>query len=110
MSPSASLRAASGQCCWIDMASFSWLLCSMLGTNGAGKSTVLNCLTGDDTPSSGSAFIEGRLSPTRLPLTCGLVAGYDCVKQRRQTQLLVGYCPQDDPLLDLMTGRQHLNM
>jgi ABC-type multidrug transport system ATPase subunit len=58
----------------------------LLGVNGAGKTTTLSMLTGDLNPTSGDAYICGR------PLS------------DHQTKYYVGYCPQTDPLLDLMTG------
>jgi len=62
----------------------------LLGVNGAGKSTTLNILTGDISPSSGMAFIAG------YPLSD------DSTKQ------YIGYCPQTDPLLDLLNAYETL--
>ena len=62
----------------------------LLGVNGAGKSTTMGILTGDIFASSGSVFIAG------LPLSNSI------------TRSLIGYCPQQDPLLDLMTGHETL--
>mmetsp|Transcript_200 Transcript_200/g.364 ORF Transcript_200/g.364 Transcript_200/m.364 type:complete len:2007 (-) Transcript_200:174-6194(-) len=62
----------------------------LLGINGAGKTTTLGILTGDLQPTSGEAYISG------LPLT------------DPATRNLIGYCPQTDPLLDLMTGAETL--
>lgn len=58
----------------------------LLGINGAGKSTTLGILTGGIQPTGGVAYIDGR--PLSDP----------------STRSLVGFCPQSDPLLDLMTG------
>lgn len=52
----------------------------------AGKTTALSILTGDCQPSDGSVHI----------------AGLDMSDPR--TMKLIGYCPQVDPILDLMTG------
>jgi len=65
-----------------------------LGTNGAGKSTTMNMLTGDMIPSAGVAKINS----------------YDIVYERAEIRQRMGYCPQFDPLLDLMSAREHLYM
>lgn len=61
-----------------------------LGINGAGKTTTLSILTGDVSKSTGSALVEGN--------DVG-----DPGTMRR-----IGYCPQEDPLLELMTGSETL--
>jgi len=61
-----------------------------LGINGAGKSSTLNVLTGDIAPTSGEVFIAGH--PLSDP----------------KTRLAIGYCPQTDPLFDLLTARETL--
>ena len=66
----------------------------MLGVNGAGKTSTLQILTGDQVATSGSAS----------------VAGFDIAKQILQVRQRIGYCPQFDPLLPLMTGRETLQM
>jgi len=65
-----------------------------LGHNGAGKTTALSILTGELRPTSGSVRLKG-LDPSTNP---GAVAR------------LVGYCPQADPLLGLMTATETLTM
>ncbi|OAE27724.1 hypothetical protein AXG93_4193s1240 [Marchantia polymorpha subsp. ruderalis] len=65
-----------------------------LGVNGAGKTTTLSILSGDIKPTSGNAFIKGHSVVTNMPTV----------------QKYIGYCPQFDPLLDLMTAREHLDM
>lgn len=62
----------------------------LLGVNGAGKTTTLSILTGDFQQSGGEAYIAGQ--PLSNPLT----------------RKMIGYCPQVDPLLDLMTGYETL--
>ncbi|KTG45579.1 hypothetical protein cypCar_00012024 [Cyprinus carpio] len=68
----------------------------LLGVNGAGKTTTFKMLTGDITPTDGSAKIrdiDGRL-----------VDIIDC----RREGINIGYCPQVDALDDLLTGEEHL--
>jgi len=62
-----------------------------LGVNGAGKSTTLKMLTGDEVPTRGSAFLNG----------------FD-VSTDPQVRRQVGYCPQFDALHLLMTARETL--
>ncbi|GAB9468059.1 Abc transporter a family member 2 [Globisporangium polare] len=63
-----------------------------LGINGAGKTTTMKILTGDIQPSSGSAKLNGL----------------DILTQRAKVRRCVGYCPQFDALLELLTVREHL--
>ncbi|RWS13138.1 ATP-binding cassette sub-family A member 1-like protein [Dinothrombium tinctorium] len=63
-----------------------------LGINGAGKSTTFGMLTGDIQPTEGNAFI-GQTSLKKEPILYA--------KQ-------IGYCPQFDPLLDRLTGKEML--
>jgi len=65
-----------------------------LGVNGAGKTTTLSILTGDYLPSAGRARIDG----------------HDVVTDRRRVRERMGYCPQADPLIELMTARETLVM
>lgn len=65
-----------------------------LGVNGAGKTTTLSMLSGDIRPTAGEAYING----------------HSVLKDLAAAQKQIGYCPQFDPLLDLMTGREHLHM
>lgn len=64
----------------------------LLGVNGAGKSSLLNILSGEFAPTSGDAFIAGM----------SLVSDVDKCRK------LIGFCPQFDALYDLLTGREHL--
>lgn len=62
----------------------------LLGVNGAGKSTTMAILTGDTEPTMGTAFVAGKdLSDP-------------------ETRLSIGFCPQTDPLLDLMNSYETL--
>ena len=65
-----------------------------LGMNGAGKSTTMKMLTGDELPTSGTASING----------------YDVITQTSFIQKERGFCPQTDPLLDMLTGREQLTL
>jgi ATP-binding cassette subfamily A (ABC1) protein 3 len=64
----------------------------LLGTNGAGKTTAQSMLCGELSPSRGEIYINGKnvLSPSSAALRN------------------LGYCPQFDPIYDLLTAREHL--
>lgn len=66
----------------------------LLGINGAGKSSLLSILSGEISPSSGGATLNGLNLMTQL----------------NQARRLVGYCPQFDALFELLTGREHLEL
>uniref|UniRef100_A0A673N691 ATP-binding cassette sub-family A member 3-like n=1 Tax=Sinocyclocheilus rhinocerous TaxID=307959 RepID=A0A673N691_9TELE len=66
----------------------------LLGFNGAGKTTTFKMLTGDESITSGDAFIDG----------------YSILRDVKKVQQRIGYCPQFDALLDHMTGRETLSM
>lgn len=63
-----------------------------------GKTTTMGILTGDATPTSGEAYVASHD-------VTGLTK--DGVQLARKN---IGFCPQVDPLLDLMTGRETLAM
>eukprot|EP00455_Lapot_gusevi_P047022 TRINITY_DN6288_c0_g4_i3.p1 TRINITY_DN6288_c0_g4~~TRINITY_DN6288_c0_g4_i3.p1 ORF type:complete len:421 (-),score=131.40 TRINITY_DN6288_c0_g4_i3:151-1230(-) len=63
-----------------------------LGVNGAGKSTTLKILTGDEVPSLGQAFISN----------------HNIASEPEVVRRLMGYCPQFDALHELMTAQEHL--
>eukprot|EP00659_Diplonema_papillatum_P020657 gene20657-31831_t len=67
---------------------------AFLGTNGAGKTTTISVLAGDYEPTSGSASIKG----------------FDVVSQSAAAKRELGYCPQFDALLDLLTPREHMDV
>lgn len=66
----------------------------LLGVNGAGKSTTFKMLTGELRPSSGNAWI-GK---------------HDVCEQRSQFLQRIGYCPQQDALIDNLTGVEMLTL
>jgi len=66
----------------------------LLGVNGAGKTTTFRMLTGDEIFSRGSAH-------TSL---------YTINKNRKKFLSRVGYCPQFDGLVGVLTGREMLEM
>nr|XP_057937662.1 glucosylceramide transporter ABCA12 [Doryrhamphus excisus] len=68
----------------------------LLGVNGAGKTTTFKMLTGDVSPTDGTAQIrdwDGRLVD---------------IMECRQQGINIGYCPQVDALDNLLTGEEHL--
>ncbi|XP_019327449.1 PREDICTED: ATP-binding cassette sub-family A member 13 [Aptenodytes forsteri] len=68
----------------------------LLGTNGAGKSTTFKMLTGDIIPSAGRAVIR---TPTGSEMD---------ILSASAEGILIGYCPQQDALDELLTGWEHL--
>ena len=67
---------------------------SLLGHNGAGKSTTINMLIGLITPTSGDANIGGKSILT------------DMDEIRKQ----IGICPQEDLIFSDLTAPEHLNL
>ncbi|XP_031714357.1 ATP-binding cassette sub-family A member 12 [Anarrhichthys ocellatus] len=68
----------------------------LLGVNGAGKTTTFKMLTGDISPTDGTAQIrdwDGRLVD---------------IMECRNKGINIGYCPQVDALDNLLTGKEHL--
>ncbi|CAL9690655.1 unnamed protein product [Knipowitschia caucasica] len=68
----------------------------LLGVNGAGKTTTFKMLTGDVSPTEGTAQIRDRDGR--------LVDIMEC----RNQGVNIGYCPQVDALDGLMSGEEHL--
>ncbi|CAL8069179.1 unnamed protein product [Calicophoron daubneyi] len=66
----------------------------LLGVNGAGKTTTFRILTGSLNPTLGSAYVNG----------------FDVVDQSKEAHQNLGYCPQFDAILDLLTGRETLTL
>ena len=67
---------------------------AMLGTNGAGKTSVFKILTSELFPTSGDSHI----------------GGYSSVFNQSKTRQLIGYCPQFDAISSLLTGKEHLEL
>ncbi|XP_062542045.1 phospholipid-transporting ATPase ABCA3-like [Armigeres subalbatus] len=66
----------------------------LLGVNGAGKTSTFKIMTGDESFSSGEAWVKG----------VSLVTNMSAVYQK------IGYCPQFDALHEDLTGRETLNI
>ncbi|XP_065175068.1 phospholipid-transporting ATPase ABCA3-like [Sycon ciliatum] len=66
----------------------------LLGVNGAGKTTTFGMLTGDIPVSAGNAYLDG----------------HSIVKDQQMVRQRIGYCPQVNGLIDLLTGRELLTM
>lgn len=67
---------------------------TLLGVNGAGKTTSFKILSGEIKPTSGQAHISG----------------HSVTEQLNEARMNIGYCPQFDALLDNLTAREHLNL
>lgn len=68
-------------------------VCGLVGSNGAGKSTILKCITGI------LPFEEGEIS----------VGGFDMEKESEKAKKLIGYVPDDHTVYDKLTGREYVN-
>ncbi|KAM7436905.1 hypothetical protein ABFA07_013407 [Porites harrisoni] len=66
----------------------------LLGINGAGKTTTFGMLTGDLSITEGTAYLDG----------------FNIQSNLKQVQQRIGYCPQFDALIELLTGREMLTM
>lgn len=62
----------------------------LLGVNGVGKTTMFRILTGQLLPHEGDA----------------LISGFSLVQSPRLFLRYIGYCPERDGLLDMLTGRE----
>ncbi|WCJ33447.1 ATP-binding cassette sub-family A member 2 [Euphorbia peplus] len=65
-----------------------------LGTNGAGKTTTLSMLSGEESPTDGTAFVFGK----------------NIKENPKAVRRHIGYCPQFDALLEFLTVREHLEL
>uniref|UniRef100_H2YP09 ABC transporter domain-containing protein n=1 Tax=Ciona savignyi TaxID=51511 RepID=H2YP09_CIOSA len=66
----------------------------LLGPNGAGKTTAINTITADFAPTKGQIFVSGHSIQSNLS----------------QVFQEMGYCPQDNPLWEEITLREHLEI
>lgn len=62
--------------------------------NGAGKTTAFRMLTGDEIRSNGNCFANM----------------YNLESQRKQFLANVGYCPQFDGIVGVLSGREMLQL
>jgi ABC-type multidrug transport system ATPase subunit len=62
--------------------------------NGAGKSTTMKILTGEELCTSGDATL----------------GGFDIKSEQNSVRQLLGYCPQFDALIGMLTAREHLTL
>ena len=69
-------------------------LFTILGHNGAGKSTLINILTGNISPSSGTAMINN----------CDLIYNPQGIED------YIGLCPQHDILWEELTASEHIKL
>jgi len=76
---------------WLSLPSAS--IFGLLGTNGAGKSTTIRILTGEEYPDRGDAVI----------------GGVSMVSKRAKARQHVAYCPQSTALPSGLTGREVLS-
>eukprot|EP01083_Nonionella_stella_P305332 1064750_1 len=72
-----------------------------LGSNGAGKSTTLKMLTKELVPTEGTAYFRNKHQVNNV-----LDSNYYAFFYESQ----MGYCPQNDGLIALLTGREHLEL
>eukprot|EP00457_Paulinella_chromatophora_P000227 gb/GEZN01000227.1/.p1 GENE.gb/GEZN01000227.1/~~gb/GEZN01000227.1/.p1 ORF type:complete len:1777 (-),score=227.45 gb/GEZN01000227.1/:107-5437(-) len=63
-----------------------------LGVNGAGKTTALRMITGDEIPTAGTALLNGL----------------DIASHGQEVRSMMGYCPQFDALHTNLTAVEHL--
>lgn len=76
----------------IDFTEGSGRLIGIMGASGAGKTTMLNVLSGNETPSKGDVLING----------------INLHKEKEKIKGIIGYIPQDDLLIEELTVYQNL--
>jgi len=64
----------------------------LLGPNGAGKSTTINMLTGNSSPTEGTA----------------VVGGYNVKSELNKIKEMIGVCPQDPAVYKFLTGLENI--
>lgn len=77
----------------IDLIAEAGEVCGLVGSNGAGKSTIIKAVTGI------LPFDEGTIT----------LEGYDIVRQPEQAKRLIGYVPDDHTVYEKLTGREYVN-
>jgi ABC-2 type transport system ATP-binding protein len=76
----------------LDLELYQGQVVGLLGKNGAGKSTLMDVLLGFALPSGGHSRVFGR----------------DSARLDAATKARIGFVPQSDELMGLMSGHQHL--
>lgn len=66
----------------------------LLGPNGSGKTTTINCLTGLLKPTAGKVEVEG----------------YDVQKHGREARAIMGVSPQETAVYPYLTGRENVEL
>lgn len=66
----------------------------MLGPNGSGKTTTINCLSGLIKPTSGNLW----------------VGGYDVQKEIGEVRAILGICPQETALYPFLSARENIEL
>ena len=66
----------------------------LLGPNGSGKTTTINCLTGILKPTSGTARVEG----------------FDVQTQGLEARRIMGVSPQETAVYQYLTGRENVEL
>jgi len=66
----------------------------LLGPNGSGKTTTINCLTGLQKPTSGTVT----------------VGGFDVQREGRRAREILGVSPQETAVFDCLTGRENVEL
>lgn len=64
----------------------------LIGVNGAGKTTTFKMITGEISPSAGDVYVND----------------FSVTKQLERVHENIGYCPQSDAIMPLLTAREHL--
>lgn len=77
----------------INLAAAVGEVCGLVGSNGAGKSTIIKAVTGI------LPFTEGTIT----------VGGYDIVRRPEQAKRRIGYVPDDHTVYEKLTGREYVN-